>query len=108
MNAPVQLLTSITLTENEDIILVKLNKIDEHETLKQQTQTFNKVKWGLFDRKKIAEFDFVRWPNSIAETCKMTKFERTVNLTWLSLTEIKVCKRYFWITVCKLYRYDYK
>ena len=33
---------------------------------------------------KMTEFDFVRWPNAIAETCKMTEFERTV------LTEIKV------------------
>ena len=40
--------------------------------------------------KKMTEFDCVRWPNSTAETCKMTKFARTVNLNWLSLTKIRV------------------
>ena len=39
---------------------------------------------------KITELDDVRWPNYIAETCVMTKFARTVNLNWLSLTKIKV------------------
>ena len=38
----------------------------------------------------MTEFDLVRWPNYIAETCKMTNFLKTVNLNWLSLTEIKV------------------
>ena len=28
----------------------------------------------LDDQKKITKLDYVRWPNSIAETCKMTKF----------------------------------
>ena len=42
------------------------------------------------DRKKMTEFDFVRLPNSTAETCKMIEFTRTVNLNRLSLTEIKV------------------
>ena len=41
-------------------------------------------------KKNMTEFDFVRWPNYIAETCKMTEFTRTVNLNQLSLTEIKV------------------
>ena len=34
----------------------------------------------LDDRKEMTERDYVRWPNYIAETCKMTKFARTVNL----------------------------
>ena len=38
----------------------------------------------------MTEFDFVTWPNSTAETCKMTEFARTVNLNCLSLTKIKV------------------
>ena len=38
----------------------------------------------------MTKLDYVRSPNSIAETCKMIEFVRTVNLNWLSLTEIKV------------------
>ena len=38
----------------------------------------------------MIELDFVRWRNSTAETCKMTKFVRTENPNWLSVTEIKV------------------
>ena len=44
----------------------------------------------LDDRKKMTELDYAGWLNSIAETCKMTEFARTVNLNCLSLTEIKV------------------
>ena len=41
--------------------------------------------WGFAkdcsdDPKKMTEFDLVRWLNYIAETCKMSKFARTVNL----------------------------
>ena len=39
---------------------------------------------------KMTEFDFVRWPNSTAQTSKLTEFARIVNLDWLNLIEIKV------------------
>ena len=54
-------------------------------------QSLHRVEWGLFRwPKKTTKLDYVRRPNYIAETCKMTKFVRTVSLNWLSLTKIKV------------------
>ena len=37
-------------------------------------------------RKRMTKLNYVRKPNSIAKTCKMTKFVSTVNLNQLSLT----------------------
>ena len=53
----------------------------------------------LDNRKKLTEFDLVRWLNSIAETCKMTKFARTVKSVNVTFWTVKYCKPYFWFKV---------
>ena len=55
-------------------------------------QKMSRLKVRGWAKMRIVKMTEKRWPNSTAETCKMTKFARTVNLNQLSLTKFIFCQ----------------